>query len=64
MLVLTRKSEQEIVIAENLRVKVLDVRGNQVRLAVCAPKEINIHRNEAPATLARKLTTSFCATQE
>ncbi len=49
MLVLTRKTDQEIVIAGNVRVKVLAVRGNQVRLGIEAPEEISIRRTESPA---------------
>ena len=40
MLVLTRKTDQEIVIADHIRVRVLEVRGSQVRLGIVAPKEI------------------------
>ena len=49
MLVLTRKTDQEIVIADNIRVQVLEVRGNQVRLGIVAPKEISVHRAEVHA---------------
>ncbi len=49
MLVLTRKTDQEIVIADNVRVKVLEVRGQQVRLGIVAPEEIGIQRTEVQA---------------
>ncbi len=60
MLVLTRKTDQEIVIADNIRVRVLEVRGNQVRLGVVAPKEIRVHRAEVQAALGREFLASFC----
>jgi carbon storage regulator CsrA len=60
MLVLTRKTDQEIVIADNIRVRVLEVRGNQVRLGVVAPKEIRVHRAEVQPALVWELGTSFC----
>ncbi len=50
MLVLTRKTDQEIVIAGNIRVKVLAVRGNQVQLGIVAPEEICILRTEVRAS--------------
>ncbi len=62
MLVLTRKTDQEIVIADNIRVKVLEVRGNQVRLGIVAPKEISVHRAEVQVAAGWELVTSFCET--
>lgn len=60
MLVLTRKADQEVVIADNIRVKVLEVRGNQVRLGIVAPKEISVHRAEVNAAIGWEPVASFC----
>jgi carbon storage regulator len=46
MLVLTRKSGERIVIDEHIRVTVLEIQGNQIRLGIDAPKEIPIVREE------------------
>lgn len=46
MLVLSRKSGQEVMIAGNIRVRVLEVRGNRVRLGFTAPDEVEIQRGE------------------
>lgn len=46
MLVLTRKVNQTIVIGENVEVVVLEVRGEQVRLGIKAPKNVSVHRKE------------------
>jgi carbon storage regulator len=46
MLVLSRKSGERIVIGENIEIKVVDIRGNQVRLAIEAPRDVSIHRQE------------------
>lgn len=46
MLVLTRKLNQEIRIGENIVVRVLSVRGNQVRLGIVAPAEVPVVREE------------------
>ncbi len=46
MLVLSRKQQQEIVIGEEIRVTVLQVKGNTVRLGIEAPREIRVMRGE------------------
>ena len=46
MLVLSRKTGQEVVIAGNIHVRVLEIRGNRVRLGFTAPQDVKIHRAE------------------
>mgnify|MGYP001325869406 CR=1 FL=1 len=46
MLVLTRKLNQSIVIGDEIEVVVLEVRGEQVRLGIKAPKNVTVHRKE------------------
>ena len=46
MLVLTRKLEESIIIGDNITVSVLEIKGNQVRLGISAPKDITINRTE------------------
>lgn len=46
MLVLTRKVQQSIVIGDNVEIVVLEVRGEQVRLGIRAPKDVTVHRKE------------------
>lgn len=46
MLVLTRKVGETIVIANDIVVTVLEIRGGQVRLGVEAPREVSILRSE------------------
>jgi carbon storage regulator len=46
MLALTRKVGERIVIGENIVVTVVDVKGDSIRLAIDAPKEIKILRGE------------------
>lgn len=47
MLVLSRKKSQELRIGESITIKVLEVKGNQVRLGVLAPTGLQILRPEA-----------------
>lgn len=46
MLVLSRKVNEEIIIGGNIRVTVVSIRGNQVRLGFSAPKDVAIQRSE------------------
>ena len=46
MLVLTRKSGEGIWIGDDIRIQVLEVRENQVRIGLKAPQNMTILRNE------------------
>ncbi|HEX4014423.1 MAG TPA: carbon storage regulator CsrA [Candidatus Cybelea sp.] len=46
MLVLTRKSNQSITIGREIRVTVLEVDGDQVRLGIEAPHDVPVRRSE------------------
>lgn len=46
MLILSRFENEEFVIGDNIVVKVVEIRGNRVRLGVQAPTEIPVHRRE------------------
>ena len=46
MLVLARKVGQSIVISDNIEIVVIEVRGDQVRLGIEAPKTMPVHRKE------------------
>jgi len=46
MLVLSRKLGEKLVIGGNITVKVIQVRGNTVRLGIEAPKEVSVNRHE------------------
>lgn len=46
MLVLTRRSGESIVIGTDVVVTVLEVRGDQVRIGIDAPRSVQVHREE------------------
>lgn len=46
MLVLSRRKNQVIRIAHNIRITVVEVRGDKVRLGIDAPTEVPVHREE------------------
>ena len=46
MLVLTRKKNESIIIADNIEVSVVDVSKGHVKLGIKAPLNVTIHRKE------------------
>jgi carbon storage regulator len=46
MLVLSRKSQESITIGGNIKVRIISIRGNTVRLGIEAPQEVSIVRSE------------------
>jgi carbon storage regulator len=46
MLILTRKPDEKIIIGDNIVVSVIEIRGDQVRLGVEAPKTVKVFRQE------------------
>ena len=46
MLILTRRIGEEIVIGADIRVRVVEVRGNQLRIGIAAPHEVPVYREE------------------
>ncbi len=46
MLALTRKKGESIIINNSIEVTVLEVKGDQVKLGIAAPKEVPIYRKE------------------
>lgn len=57
MLVLSRKKNETIVIDDQIRVTVLEVRGDKVRLGIDAPKDVGIHREEVWAVMQQPAET-------
>ena len=46
MLALTRKKGESLVINHNIEITVLEIRGDQIKLGVSAPKEVPVYRKE------------------
>jgi carbon storage regulator len=51
MLVLTRKNGEAIQIGEDIEISVVSVKGDQVKLGINAPKNVEIHRKEIYLTI-------------
>ncbi len=46
MLVLTRKPRQQIMIGDEIKINIVEVQGDSVRLAIDAPRNVRIYRGE------------------
>ena len=46
MLILTRRTNETLMVGDDVAITVLGVKGNQVRIGVNAPREIAVHREE------------------
>ncbi len=46
MLVLSRKKDEAIVIDGRIRIVVVEIRGDKIRLGIEAPREVSVHRAE------------------
>jgi carbon storage regulator len=46
VLVLTRRLNQSIKIGDDIEIMIIEVRGDQVRLGVTAPRDVSVHRKE------------------
>ena len=53
MLALSRKKNEAIMINNNIEVTILDIRGEQVKLGIAAPKEIPVYRKEVYLDIQR-----------
>lgn len=49
MLVLTRMVGEELVIDERIRVRVADIKGGRIKLAIEAPRDVGVRRQEVAA---------------
>jgi carbon storage regulator len=62
ILVLSRLKDEVIVIGNDIRITIVEVRGDKVRVGISAPREIPVHRQEVYEAIQRDLaaTDSDC----
>lgn len=60
MLALSRKKNESLVVNNNIEITILDIKGDQVKIGVSAPKSVPIYRKEVYAQIqeANKVTIS------
>ncbi len=62
MLVLSRKKDESIIINDHIRVTVVEIRGDKVRLGIDAPKDVTVHRREVYEAIQNQLKANGEAT--
>jgi len=46
MLILSRKKDESIMIGEQIEISVVDIKGDQIKLGIKAPRDIKVYRQE------------------
>ncbi|MBI3900107.1 MAG: carbon storage regulator CsrA [Gammaproteobacteria bacterium] len=54
MLILTRRVGEGVTIGDDVRVAVLEINGNHVRIGVAAPRDIPVHREEIYESIKKR----------
>lgn len=54
MLVLSRHRDEVIMIGDDVKITVVDIRGDKVRLGIDAPKDLPVHRQEVYDAIKRE----------
>lgn len=53
MLVLSRKTNESIAIGDDIRLVIVEIRGDKVRLGIDAPRDVSVHRHEVYLAIRR-----------
>ncbi|ABS03163.1 carbon storage regulator, CsrA [Kineococcus radiotolerans SRS30216 = ATCC BAA-149] len=64
MLVLTRKAGESVVIGDEVVVRVLEVRGDVVRVGIEAPRDVQVHRQEVYDAVREANISAATASEE
>ena len=59
MLALTRKKGESIVIGNNIEITILEIRGDQIKVGISAPKEVSIYRKEVYLPIQEENKAAF-----
>lgn len=54
MLVLSRKKDEVIVIGDTIKIMIVDIQGDKVRIGIEAPKDVSVHRKEVHEAIQRQ----------
>ncbi len=61
MLALTRKKGEALMVNNNVEITILEVRGDQVKIGISAPKDVPIYRKEIYLQIQEENKASFSA---
>ncbi len=59
MLALTRKKGESLVINNNIEITILEIRGDQIKLGISAPKEVPVYRKEVFVQIQKENESSL-----
>ena len=59
MLALTRKKGESLVLNNNIEITVLEIRGDQIKVGISAPKEVSIYRKEVYLQIQEENKAAF-----
>ncbi len=54
MLVLSRHIDESIVIGDDIKITIIDIGGDKVRLGIVAPQNVQVHRQEVYEAIQRE----------
>ena len=54
MLILARKPNESIIIGDQIEISVIDIKGDQVKIGITAPKSIKVYREEVYRAIQRE----------
>ncbi|HOV39586.1 MAG TPA: carbon storage regulator CsrA [Spirochaetales bacterium] len=54
MLILSRRSNESIMIGDSIEISVVDIKGDQVKLGIRAPKKVKVYRKEVYESIQRE----------
>lgn len=57
MLVLSRQRDESIIIGDNIKITIVDIRGDKIRIGIEAPLEVAVHRQEVYDAIQRDKQT-------
>jgi len=60
MLVLSRQRDETVVIGDDIEIKIVDIRGDKVRLGITAPPHISVHRKEVYEAIQKENRSAAC----
>jgi len=46
MLILSRKVDEKVIIGDDIKISIIEIRGDQVRIGIDAPKKVKVFRQE------------------
>ncbi len=64
MLILSRKIDQQIKIGEDISITIIEIRGDQVKIGVEAPREVKVFRQEVFNAIKNENTAALNVNSE